>query len=155
MNQGGRFVRRIYGDVFIRKIFYRFISWIWINNDIKGKDLKDCQDVVIDNIFNVDKGTFLRDMNEDTLVHTWQNKERGCVSEQVLVNLTTRVGIFGPLAGIMGRIADMEISKNPTVGWIQAAMFDHSIAIGQGALKLEMLTDHPSREMFDRNMGRR
>ena len=46
------FIRRMAGDIFCQKLFYKVCAFIWINNGIQlGSELQAYQDALIEEVF--------------------------------------------------------------------------------------------------------
>ena len=74
------FIRRMAGDTFCQKLFYKVCTFIWINNGIQlGAQLQAYQDALIEDVFQYkNKKSFVINEKEPTEVSTWD-----CVKSQV------------------------------------------------------------------------
>ena len=124
------FPRRMYGDVFVSKLFYHVVTWIWINSDFKEHELRQHQDAVIKNVFNEDISRFVSELREDTWMQRWDNSKEGYLSDHRCQQLATKTGIFGPIAGVFGRHLELRLASNPREKYILAETIEYSIDCG-------------------------
>ena len=82
------FIRRMVGDDFAQKLFYKVCAFIWSANGVaKGKEMQLYQDALIEGIFGWrDKVDFVRKEKEPTEISTWDGKYYGCASHFYLEN---------------------------------------------------------------------
>ena len=63
---------------------------------------------------------------EPVWAHTWDNRKSGYVSDTTLHRLQERVGLLGPVAGIMGRRLEAELQAYPYQEMLKDDMIEKS-----------------------------
>ena len=141
------FIRRMYGDDLVQKLFYQFMTTTWILLDIdKGKELRTYQDALIHNVFG-HRGieSFVKNQKTDTSVTTFDGYYTGFLAYKDLEQLGKQICVQGPIAGIFGRqleqwlIADRHVDEE----YISAKLIVKSINDANVALKRNWLSDTP------------
>ena len=121
------FVRRVFGDEFIGRIFYRFCDWIWKKNyDMDKRAVEYHRNRCVEKIFRQDKTTYHANYSKPVWAHTWDNRKSGYVTEYTLHRLQERVGLLGPVAGIMGRLMEAELQAYPYETLLKDDMIERS-----------------------------
>ena len=137
------FVRRMVGDEFAQKLFYKVCAFIWTANGVpQGKEMQQYQDAVIEEIFHWrDKMEFVRNEKEPTEVSTWDGKYYGHISHAYLEKLATQISVLGPIGGLYGRDIEQELmaSKN---SYISMVKFEHSVTISKCAIRQSAMNEN-------------
>jgi len=145
------FVRRIFGDEFIGRIFYRFCDWMRKKN--YGEDKRSIEfhrNRCVQEIFRQDKAIYHASYSEPVWAHTWDNRKSGYVSDKTLHRLQERVGLLGPVAGIMGRRLEAELQAYPCQTLLKDEMIERSSqeVKGNAPFRAEDIGEH-----FDNTAG--
>ena len=76
------FIRRMVGDEFCQKLFYKVCTFVWSANGVqKGKEIQSYQDALIEDIFQYrNKRQFIQKEKEPTEVSTLDGKHMGFVN---------------------------------------------------------------------------
>ena len=92
------FVRRMVGDEFAQKLFYKMCAFIWVANGVeKGKEIQMYQDALIEDVFGWrNKMDFVKKEKEPTEVSTWDGKYYDPISHLNLERLATQISVLGP-----------------------------------------------------------
>ena len=134
------FVRRMCGDEFTQKLFMRCITWTLMNNDIKGQALQVRQDAVVGHLFRDDPKTWFRRYTQDTWMTRWDAQCQGYVSQRTLQEISKKVNILGPIAGVFGRDLEMELTtQQGRSDVIPSRVIEYSIANRNRTLKMSFL----------------
>ena len=140
------FVRRMVGDEFAQKLFYKVFAFIRSANGVqKGKDIQSYQDALIEDVFQWrNKMDFIKKEKEPTEVSTWDGKYIGFVNHFFLEKMATQIGILGPIGGLYGRDIEQEImcSQGPL---ISQQKFEYSVTTAKYALKASLMTSDPEK----------
>ena len=78
------------------------ISWIWQCNDIANEEKRALQDRMIHAMFEWNGQQFSKEYNNEIQVRTWDDNHTGWADCNTMHRLAQRVGLFGPVAGILG-----------------------------------------------------
>ena len=137
------FVRRMVGDEFAQKLFYKVCAFIWTVNGVpKGREMQQYQDAVIETVFHWrDKMDFVRKEKEPTEVSTWDGQYYGSISHSYLEKLATQISCLGPIAGLYGRDIEQEIMAART-NYISMVKFEHSVTISKCAIKQSAMNEY-------------
>ena len=136
------FVRRMVGDEFAQKLFYKVCAFIWTVNGVsKGREMQQYQDAVIEDIFEwQDKMEFVRKEKEPTEVSTWDGQFWGYISHSYLEKLATQISCLGPIAGVYGRDIEQEIMSQH-YNYVSMVKFEHSTVISKYAIKKSAMNE--------------
>ena len=139
-------VRRLFGDGFTPKLFYQTCYFIWQMNEKKGL----CRDVdvgnnlafVVTEVFNGDHDKFKANKRFDTWCKMWDDSYEGYVEFETIFQLSKRVGIMGPLAAVLGRLADYHIcTEGVKCNFaMKKRLWSHSIRSGRSTRKRDEQT---------------
>ena len=97
---------------------------------------------------------FCKTHKKDTWGRTWDGTHEGWVSADAVYHLSRRVGIMGPLAALMGRLADYHIcNESTTTGWAMKDILEDSVELRDSDYtpKRKFFTDQP----YDERQGAR
>ena len=139
------FIRRMAGDRFCQKLFYKVCTFVWMANGIKrGSGLQAYQDALIEEVFQLnDKMKFVIDEKEPTEVTTWDGKVNGYLSHYQF--LAGQICILGPVAGLYGR--DIEQYLMDLRGHlISERKLEYSVNSAKYVLRANVVTKYPERE---------
>ena len=106
------FLRRMFGDEFVQKLFMRCIQWTLVCNDIIKEPLYERQDAIVIHLFGENPKAWFSKYKEDTYMSTWDGRYWGYVLKARIQDLAKRVNIFGPIAGIFGRDLEHDLVTN-------------------------------------------
>ena len=137
------FVRRMVGDEFAQKLFYKVCAFIWTVNGVpKGREMQQYQDAVIEDVFHWrDKMDFVRKEKEPTEVSTWDGQTYGYISHSYLEKLATQISCLGPIAGLFGRDVEQEIMALRT-NYLSMVKFEHSVTISKCAIRKSAMNEY-------------
>ena len=121
----------------------------------KGKELRNYQDALIDNIFgHRDIEYFVKNQKTDTIVTTFDGYYTGYLAYEDLERLARQICVLGPIAGVFGRqLEQWLISPNRKLNeeYIPVDEIERSIDEAPVALKRSWLFDTPKVEEWSKN----
>ena len=121
----------------------------------KGKELRNYQDALIDNIFgHRDIQYFVKNQKTDTVVTTFDGYYTGFLAYEDLERLGRQICILGPIAGVFGRqLEQYLISPNRKLSeeYIPVDEIQRSIDEAPCALKKSWLFDEPKVKVWSKN----
>ena len=123
------FGRRMVGDEFCQKVFYFMCTWIWLTNDVeKGDVIRSYQGACIKNVFLYSNPKlFVRGEKESTKIESWDGRDHGFYSYDMLKKLGSQIGILGPLAAMFGRDIEQEIMFSTRGTYLLERLFRKSV----------------------------
>ena len=104
-------VRRLFGQALIQKIFFRVIRSIWEENNEDPPGLR----IFVVEVFGVSSASILKTLEWDTWATYWDGYHEGWVSATAVYCASKRVEIMGPLAALLGRMADHHLSTHGVI----------------------------------------
>ena len=137
------FLRRMFGDEFVQRLFMRCIQWTLICNDIKGYQLYERQDAIVFHLFDQEPTKWFSKYKDDTYMATWDGRWYGYVSMAKIQELAKRVNIFGPIAGVFGRDLEHRIVTRQCVEQIAPMYIESSIINHPGSLHRDDFQEEP------------
>ena len=120
------FVRRMFGDELVSKIFYRVISWVWTQSDMNSYAKQQLQDNMLWEMFRQQGSKFSRDYQSRVAVTSWDNKKQGYITFNRIHQIAQNVALLGPLAGMMGRHVEHELQLNPMLVLLSTSLMDRA-----------------------------
>jgi len=120
------FVRRMFGDELISKIFYRVISWIWTSSDLDTYAKQQLQNELLWEMFRQRGTHFCRDYQSRVAVTSWDNRNQGYVTYNRIHQLAQNVALFGPVGGILGRHVEHELQLNPMLHLLSTSLMQRA-----------------------------
>ena len=137
------FLRRMFGDEFVQKLFMRCIQWTLVCNDIIKEPLYERQDAIVIHLFKENPKVRFAKYKDDTYMSTWDGRCWGDVSKARIQDLAKRVNIFGPIAGIFGRDLEHDLVTNHRTEKIPHMQIESSIDNHPGSLHRDDFKEEP------------
>ena len=141
-------VRRILCYELIQRLFFEVVTSIWEQN---REDPPDLRRLVVEEIFGQNYEKFLQTNKWDVWCRTWDGNHEGWVSAPVIYSVSKRVGSMGPLAALMGRIADDHIcTEAMTTGKAVREVIEDSVESYHEGIYGEARVLHGSAVLYER-----
>ena len=90
--------RRLLGDEFCQKVFYRMCTFVWLDKGIKaGDEVRAYQDALIEEVFGYrNKQDFVNIEKKTIEVTTFDGKYSGYITDENMKTSVSQVGVSGP-----------------------------------------------------------
>ena len=128
------FARRVYGSVFIQKLFIQCLTFIYGLNGVRGSYFHSIQNAIVREIFNLDPKEFFPEMNKSTWVEFWDKSCEGYVTQNTLHFLSKRVNMMGPTAAIFGKDFELFMLEEESFTTCPLDILQDSIHTSRGTL---------------------
>ena len=137
------FLRRIFGDEFVQKLFMRCIQWTHVCNDIKSEARYERHDEIVIHLYNESPTEWFRKYATEAYTSTWDGPYWGYASKSTIQELAKRVNVFGPIAGIFGRDLEYELVTKNRYDRIPPNIIETSVDNRPGSLNKDHFETEP------------